>query len=612
MSTPHTSPGPEALYLDTGDGQAFALFHPARGPQRRRAVLLCPPFGWDDMCSYRSRRDLAERLAGEGYAALRLDLPGSGDSPGGPRDPDRLAAWTDAVGDAARWLRETCDAELIVAFAIGLGGLIAYRAASHGAAIDELALWDVPARGRTLMRAMRAFSALEVAYIPDPDTPVPAPDSRTEDGAIVVNGYLLSAATAAEISRLDVAELGFEGNAPSRALLLGREELKVDQRLREALERASVAVEIAAGVGYGAMMIEPQFSRPPVAVFELVSSWLAQGETHTAASPAHEPAPGAVAVRRQLELECDGGELRETPLWIQGPTGPLFAILAEPCGNRAPGAQLCALLVNAGPQRRVGPSRMWVEVARRWAARGVPTLRIDLAGIGDSDGDAASLVRVAALYEHSFVDEARAALDALVARGLPERFLVMGLCAGAYWSTHLTLEDERVRTLVMLNPRTMIWDAWVYGTRRTRELRRQILMASTWRKALRGELTLARHLETALALASRATRTPSRMRERLAAPPDERSSRDDDVLAMFDRLSDRDQRVLMLFAGSEPLRRDLTALGFFEHLDRWPNMRVEIRGTAADTHTLTPLWLQHEVHQLVDEALEGELLRRAG
>jgi alpha/beta superfamily hydrolase len=31
---------------------------------------------------------------------------------------------------------------------------------------------------------------------------------------------------------------------------------------------------------------------------------------------------------------------------------------------------------------------MWVEASRRWAALGVATLRIDLEGIGDADGDA--------------------------------------------------------------------------------------------------------------------------------------------------------------------------------------------------------------------------------
>ena len=64
-----------------------------------------------------------------------------------------------------------------------------------------------------------------------------------------------------------------------------------------------------------------------------------------------------------------------------------MGILTEPVG---PAVDLCAVWLNAGPQRRIGPNRMWVETARRWAALGVPSVRVDLAAIGDADGDSRS------------------------------------------------------------------------------------------------------------------------------------------------------------------------------------------------------------------------------
>jgi alpha-beta hydrolase superfamily lysophospholipase len=613
-------PTPRSVYLETaGTPPMFAVFHPAAAAPKHRAVLLCPPFGWEDMCSYRSRRDWAERLAGAGHPTLRIDLPGSGDSAGAPTDPGQLDTWTRAVSAAARWLGQTSGASPITALGIGLGGMLACRAAVDGAPIDELVLWHVPSRGRTLVRELRAFSALEVAYIPDPDETGPRHEPEPlEEGALVANGYLMSAETVAALERLDLADAA-HSRGLRRVLLLGCDGLKVDERLRGALERGGAGVAVADGPGYAAMIAAPD-ARPPTAVFELVDSWLADGgsedgsagprapQADGGAAPEEErrpnPRPDSVSVRAEMRLVHAGVELVERPIAVRGSDTPLFGILTEPVGEHV---GLCAVLMNAGPQRRTGPNRMWVEIARRWAARGVPTLRFDLAGIGDSDGDAAALVHVASLYAPEYVGQARAALDTLAADGLPERFIVLGLCSGAYWSTHTALGDERIGTVVMLNPRSLVWDEWVYGLRRTRELRERLLWASTWRKLLRGEITFARHLETARALAGRATIAPRRLRERV------RARRGEDggyaVEAIFDALRDRGQRTFLLFTGSEPLHREFTVKGVLERLERWPNLDLSILGTSADTHTLTPLWLQRQVHELVDRALQQELAR---
>jgi hypothetical protein len=87
------SPAPVPLYIGEGRDAAFAVFHDS-GPERKElGVLFCPPFGWEDFCSFRSRRQWAGELAAAGHPSIRLDLPGGGDSGGSPRDADRLAAW---------------------------------------------------------------------------------------------------------------------------------------------------------------------------------------------------------------------------------------------------------------------------------------------------------------------------------------------------------------------------------------------------------------------------------------------------------------------------------------------------------------------------------------
>src|SRR4051812_48548873 len=89
-----TVPASRPVYVGDADSAAFGLFHDAAvGADPGSPVLLLGPFGNADACSYRPRRDWAQRLAAAGDPTLRLDLPGTGDSAGGPRDPRLVARW---------------------------------------------------------------------------------------------------------------------------------------------------------------------------------------------------------------------------------------------------------------------------------------------------------------------------------------------------------------------------------------------------------------------------------------------------------------------------------------------------------------------------------------
>ena len=81
-------PPARPLYLDLPSGPVFAVYHaPSADAAPATAVLLCPPWGWNDVTSYRARRAWAEHLADGGHPTLRFDFPGTGDSAGVPADP---------------------------------------------------------------------------------------------------------------------------------------------------------------------------------------------------------------------------------------------------------------------------------------------------------------------------------------------------------------------------------------------------------------------------------------------------------------------------------------------------------------------------------------------
>ena len=169
-------------------------------------------------------------LSAEGHAALRIDLPGSGDSGGSPRDAGRAASWPRAVAASAAWLRERTGADRVVAIGIGLGGLVAGQAVVEGADIDDLVLWGAPARGKALVRELRAFARLGISRTDDVDwdlaTMPPLPEGSLESG-----GFLLAPESVAWLQgdrpRRDAAAAR---RAPARAAAGARG----DQRRREA------------------------------------------------------------------------------------------------------------------------------------------------------------------------------------------------------------------------------------------------------------------------------------------------------------------------------------------------------------------------------------------
>jgi pimeloyl-ACP methyl ester carboxylesterase len=587
-----------AFYLDGGGEPVFALLDEPAGDQPRGLdVLLCPPFGWQEVSSYRSRFQWARQLAAAGHRTLRIDLPGTGDSGGWPRDHGRLAAWADAIAAAATWLAQD-GSPGVAAIGFGLGAVPLCRAIADGAPVDALVLWGVTGRGRQLVREQRAAARLEAAQQPPSEAPV------IPDGAVVSAGYLLTAETQADLEAFDADWLG-EPSRVRRALLLERDGIAVDERLQSALTASGAQVSTAPGDGYAEMfMAEPQDARAPGEVTARVATFL-QAEPD-GSRPAADPAP--VAVHESATMTGpNGGRMRETPLRLATPRGQIVGILTEPEGARR---DVTVVMLNAGAQRRIGVNRMWVEIARRWGERGVASLRLDVEGIGDADGDSARFSDFNSFYVPEFVDQVRLAMDDLVGRGLPEHFLLLGLCSGAYWSFHTALADPRVDAALMLNTRVLVWSSTLLTSREADRFARSAVSAGSWRRILSGETSPDRLVSAARSLSKRALAMPARARaarESAAAGPDE-------LEGLLDAFQQRGQRGLLLFTAEEPVYEELERDGYLPRWDRWPSLKLaadeRLRSGSGEDHTLRPLWLQQHVHELLDAELDAELALR--
>jgi hypothetical protein len=173
-----------------------------------------------------------------------------------------------------------------------------------------------------------------------------------------------------------------------------------------------------------------------------------------------------------------------------GPARSLSGILTEPEGGGA--GRPAVLLLNAGLLHRVGPNRLYVTLARRLAALGLPVLRFDYSGLGESEAR-----RDALTLEESMLDEGLEAMSFLEAEGVARTFVPMGLCAGAEQSQRLAHADARVVGAVLI-------DGYAYRTPGyyAREIARHVRSPQSWRRLAERPGALLRVLAPSRAVAS--------------------------------------------------------------------------------------------------------------
>lgn len=106
--------------------------------------------------------------------------------------------------------------------------------------------------------------------------------------------------------------------------------------------------------------------------------------------------------------------------------------------------RLGVLVIVGGPQYRVGSHRQFVLLARALAAGGVPVLRFDYRGLGDSSGALRDFTDIRA--------DIRAAIDCFMQRAGLTRVVLWGLCDAASAALMYAATDKRVAGLALLNP----------------------------------------------------------------------------------------------------------------------------------------------------------------
>ena len=178
--------------------------------------------------------------------------------------------------------------------------------------------------------------------------------------------------------------------------------------------------------------------------------------------------------------------------FLFGDAGGLVGISSDPTGAPEAGLRPGVILLNAGVIHRVGPSRLYVNLARALASIGCVATRFDHSGIGDS-----ATRRDDAPFDVSSIQEARTAMDAMQeSRGI-DRFVLIGLCSGAVTAFYAAGVDHRVAGIVMINPQGFDlnpeWNGYIAGRGDARRYwKRSLFSATSWWHALTGRVDYRR------------------------------------------------------------------------------------------------------------------------
>ncbi|MCG5494759.1 hydrolase 1, exosortase A system-associated [Ectothiorhodospira variabilis] len=272
-----------------------------------------------------------------------------------------------------------------------------------------------------------------------------------------------------------------------------------------------------------------------------------------------------------------------------------------------PGARRGVLIVVGGPQYRVGSHRQFLLLARHLAQGGIPVMRFDYRGMGDSDGAQRS-------FEHISQD-LRAAVDAFQERtpGVQE-VVVWGLCDAASAALLNAWRDPRITGLVLLNP----WVRTEAGLARAylkQYYLKRLMSRDFWAGLLGGRVNPLKSARSLVGMARRALRRQSGQPKGAPGDAPQVLPEMDPGQPLPDRMAEGWRRfsgpILLILSGD-----DLTAAEFrgcAEQSTVWRGLldedRVTVRELRDANHTFSREAWRQEVAHWTCEWMESSLLR---
>ena len=489
----------EPIFFGKPGRPLFGWFHlpvPSKDTRDPKlGLVICNPFGYEAICAHRSLKRFAQATANLGLPCLRFDYDGTGDSFGTDFDPERLQAWISSIHLAIDALKTKTTVDRVVLVGVRLGATLAALAAAERTDVIGLVAIAPVLAGKAYLRELRALQ-MTLDLLPAPVTVSGLPEGIQESV-----GFAISAETQRQLAQVDLMQ---QTGAPAhRVLLLDRLDLAPNTAWVARLRNLGATVTHRRLPGYVEMVLDPHKAQIPAAMLEATLTWLGHHASETTTAVGMAKPPIDVELRNETTFFTSAGLLVagvETFGFIDADS-ILFGVTTRPVPQVSlPQRRLGILLLTAGAIHHIGPNRLHVTLARKWALEGHVVLRLDVSGIGDSRTRAGELENV--VYGHRASDDVTLALRHLRAQPEVDRVMVVGLCSGAYHGLKSAVAGESIDSLVPINPVTFFWKdgmsldypAHIVASESHRYAQ-SIFKLASWMKLLRGEVHVTAFLQ---------------------------------------------------------------------------------------------------------------------
>lgn len=458
------------FFLQCPSGQVFVTTYLAEAKENSsRWVIHFPAFAEEMNKSRPMVSSMARKWAAAGYNVLIPDLYGTGDS-GGEFVDAKWADWREDMHFLLQWVFSHA-AQSIVFWGLRTGCLLAadlYRVVddSERHRIDQLIFWQPVLKGDQFVTQFLRLRVAASMMLGGKETVATLRKIIIKQGCMEVAGYELNSDLVSQIGEVSLLNLmpsprtkcfWFDVvSSKNKPLSLAA------NKLIEQWKQASVVVSSQLVEGDSFWTTQELSMAPALidATLSLMNEDTLNGTSYEKVTISDSKCSG----EQPVVFDCQGDKL-------------IGVVHHSPqIGSKG------VVMVVGGPQYRVGSHRQFVLLARALSSAGIPVLRFDYRGMGDSEG---SLVGFDGID-----NDISSAIDCFQQQ-LPdiEDIILWGLCDAATASCFYAPTDLRVKGLVLLNPwvRSKKGEAKAYLKRYYLQ---RLVSSGFWLKIARGEFRI--------------------------------------------------------------------------------------------------------------------------